>query len=392
MLVDRPRPISMTGRPTRSRPRAARSPNSFQPRPPGAPGQRRRRQPRRGRHSRCTRPWSRRPQPRWSSRTNSRPGPEYFLFGDPNSAACTDRRPLLPRHPVPGQRCCRQPQDTIGELDLAVPPDVSSRADGVHPVAIRQGWVVLQAASASFGHGPAWSDPAARFYVLKDNVALLPSDITHPRLLNRRHRPARHRVRVHLARCAGVPSTHRDDRQARRAGQWPWAAVLPALRRCPGHATRHRPVHRLDGQPGRRPGKQRGDHPGRIYAQQRNGSPPNCNSGQCTSSSSRSTTNRTPLSGYPRSARGPLTPSHRLPAQAPACQAPGGCCPSTRPTSPSCQLRRAGHLSALGIADSIISPGSRIRSWRSCAGSGPAPSGRSSTRSINAACLSARKG
>ncbi len=121
-------------------------------------------------------------QPSWASGSNSRPGPEYFMFAAPHSAACAAAARYYHVAPIPGQPCyLAGPQDTIGELDLVLPPGISSRADGVRRVAVRRGWVVLQAAPARFGHGPAWSDPAAQYYVLRDNVALFPDDITNPR-------------------------------------------------------------------------------------------------------------------------------------------------------------------------------------------------------------------
>jgi hypothetical protein len=122
-------------------------------------------------------------QPRWSSRSNSRSAPEYFMFAAPHSAACATAARYYHVTRNPGQPCyLAGPQDTIGELDLVLPPGVSSRANGMRRVAIRQGWVVLQAVPARFGTEPAWSDPSAQYYVLKDNAALFPDDITNPRL------------------------------------------------------------------------------------------------------------------------------------------------------------------------------------------------------------------
>jgi hypothetical protein len=121
-------------------------------------------------------------QPRWPSRSNSRSGPEYFMFAAPHSAACATAARYYHVAPIPGQPCyLAGPQDTIGELDLVLPAGVSNRAKGVRRVAVRQGWVVLQAAAPRFGNTPAWSDPAAQYYVLRDNAALFPDDITNPR-------------------------------------------------------------------------------------------------------------------------------------------------------------------------------------------------------------------
>jgi preprotein translocase subunit SecD len=46
---------------------------------------------------------------------------------------------------------------------------------------VRQGTVVLEAVPVNFAHPSSLSDPNARFYVLRDHVALFGNDITNPR-------------------------------------------------------------------------------------------------------------------------------------------------------------------------------------------------------------------
>ena len=46
---------------------------------------------------------------------------------------------------------------------------------------VPRGITVLQAVPASFAHPPAMSSAAADFFVLKDHMSLLGSDITNPR-------------------------------------------------------------------------------------------------------------------------------------------------------------------------------------------------------------------
>jgi hypothetical protein len=111
-------------------------------------------------------------QPRWASPTNSRPGPEYFLFGGTGSAAC--RAAARYYHTGPqGQPCYLSgPQPGRRSLDDALPSGVSPSEPGIHLLTVRQGWVVLQAVPQSFGQRRPWSDPAAQYYVLRDNVSL----------------------------------------------------------------------------------------------------------------------------------------------------------------------------------------------------------------------------
>lgn len=92
----------------------------------------------------------------------SRIGPLYYLFGAPHSAACAS---------APGRHCLLAgPVSTPREL----PASAGER------LTIAQGTVVLQAAAPSAGRQTPPSSPAARFYVLHDDVSLSDSEITHP--------------------------------------------------------------------------------------------------------------------------------------------------------------------------------------------------------------------
>jgi SecD/SecF fusion protein len=121
-------------------------------------------------------------QPAAPARDNARAGPEYFAFGAPGSAACRLAARYYGVKPVVGQHCyLAGPQDTIGDLESALPTGVSIAAKGVQTLVVKQGWVVLQAVPAGgFSHELAWSNPTAQYYVLRDRVALFGNEITNP--------------------------------------------------------------------------------------------------------------------------------------------------------------------------------------------------------------------
>jgi hypothetical protein len=116
-----------------------------------------------------------------STAASSRIGPEYFAFAAGNSAACTTAARAYGMSTVSGQHCyLAGPADSVSVLDQSLPPGVN--ASQAQKLAVKQGWVVVQAASPSgFGQHVAWSSPTAQFYVLRDRVALFGNDITNPR-------------------------------------------------------------------------------------------------------------------------------------------------------------------------------------------------------------------
>jgi len=118
-------------------------------------------------------------QPYEASQDNSRPSPEYFAFGAPGSAACARAATYYGVSPVVGQHCyLAGPLESRSDLASALPPGVSSSQAQV--LTVQRGTVVLQAVPASYGEAPAWSDPSAQYFVLRDNVALFGTDITNP--------------------------------------------------------------------------------------------------------------------------------------------------------------------------------------------------------------------
>jgi SecD/SecF fusion protein len=118
-------------------------------------------------------------QPSQASNDNSRSGPQYFLFGAPGSAACATAAKAQGKTPVAGVHCLLSgPTDNTQDLDAGVPPGVS--LSQAQRLAVPRGMVVLVAVPASFAHPVAISDPTAQFFVLKDHVSLLGSDITNP--------------------------------------------------------------------------------------------------------------------------------------------------------------------------------------------------------------------
>ena len=116
-------------------------------------------------------------QPYSASKNNARAGPEYFLFGAPNSPACAAAARYYHTTPVLGQHCyLAGPADTPQDL---IRPTGVSLSDGKLLV-VQRGTVVLQAVPTSYTHAPAWSSPTAQFFVLHDHVSLFGNDITNP--------------------------------------------------------------------------------------------------------------------------------------------------------------------------------------------------------------------
>jgi SecD/SecF fusion protein len=117
------------------------------------------------------------PQP--LSKSQSRKGPAYYLFGAPGSAACASAAKANGTKPVAGQHCLLSgPDSTTQDLYDNLPAGVT-KADG-ELVTVPQGTVILQAANPSASHQISPTDPNAEFFVLKDNLALTGTDITNP--------------------------------------------------------------------------------------------------------------------------------------------------------------------------------------------------------------------
>jgi SecD/SecF fusion protein len=123
-------------------------------------------------------------QTEWSSSSNSRLGPEYWMFGAPGSAACTAAAKHYGTVPVAGQHCYLSgPDSNTTDLQSGLPPGVSA-SEG-QTLTIPRGWVVLQAISTQgYTKQLPVSDPNAQFFVLRDDITLRGSDVTNPQQSN----------------------------------------------------------------------------------------------------------------------------------------------------------------------------------------------------------------
>ena len=113
------------------------------------------------------------------SKTESRKGPAYYLFGAPGSPACVAAAKANGTLPVRGQHCLLSgPDSSLSDLYAGLPAAVT-KADG-DLVTVPQGTVVVQAANPSASDQIRPSSPKAEFYVLRDDVAVPGNDITNP--------------------------------------------------------------------------------------------------------------------------------------------------------------------------------------------------------------------
>jgi SecD/SecF fusion protein len=118
----------------------------------------------------------------------SRLGPQYYMFGVSGSAGCAAEARAQQAVPIQGDHCLLAGPDdetpsttrqrAISNLAAQL-PDGTDRADG-QVLVVPQGTVVLQAAGQTVPDQP-FNSPSARFYVLRDDVALSGDDITNPR-------------------------------------------------------------------------------------------------------------------------------------------------------------------------------------------------------------------
>jgi preprotein translocase subunit SecD len=124
-------------------------------------------------------------QPRSRSVSNSRKGPEYFLFGPPGSASCAAAASARGTLPTAGQHCllagpvsessATSRRQALADLAAQLPPSISPSNGQL--LVVRRGTVVLEGTGTA-----AFASPAARFFVLRDRVALTGADITNPKL------------------------------------------------------------------------------------------------------------------------------------------------------------------------------------------------------------------
>jgi hypothetical protein len=118
-------------------------------------------------------------QPYRASPDNSRIGSQYWLFGANLSAACATAAWDQGKVPLVGQHCLLfGPDESLNDLKAGLPAGVSASEGQI--LTVPRGTVVLQAIPASFADPVPIGDPSAQFFVLRDRVALVSSDITNP--------------------------------------------------------------------------------------------------------------------------------------------------------------------------------------------------------------------
>lgn len=126
-------------------------------------------------------------QPYRPATDNSRFGTEYYLFGAPGSRACmvaaraAGRPTRVPQHCLLAGPLDLNPHTTttaaVQKLEAGLPE--VERA-GSRVLAIKQGTIVVQGTSKNPAAGPALGTASARYYVLRDHVALSGNQITAP--------------------------------------------------------------------------------------------------------------------------------------------------------------------------------------------------------------------
>ena len=119
------------------------------------------------------------------SKSQSRIGPELFLFGAPGSAACAKIAAAVHAKPIAGEHCYLAGGQDIGtnsELAASLPAGVSITDNEL--LAVPRGWVVLKAAASSATSstptGTNLYATGSQFFVLRDDVALTGNQITNP--------------------------------------------------------------------------------------------------------------------------------------------------------------------------------------------------------------------
>jgi SecD/SecF fusion protein len=122
-----------------------------------------------------------------STKSISRFGNEWFLFGAPGSSACRSFAAAEHQKAQTGAHCLIAGPVTVAvgasgatarkELTAGL---TSAETAGAQALEVKQGWVVLQAVPNSFSNWPTFGSPNAGYYVLRDRVALRGNDISNP--------------------------------------------------------------------------------------------------------------------------------------------------------------------------------------------------------------------
>src|SRR5579884_3407116 len=122
-------------------------------------------------------------QPYQASRDNARDGPEYFAFAKSGSPACAAAAAYYHLTPIVGQPCYvgspAGPALSLQDLDSDL-SQLGLHRSQVQVIVVKRGTVILHAIPQSYTHAPPWNSPTARFFVLRDHVALFGQDITNP--------------------------------------------------------------------------------------------------------------------------------------------------------------------------------------------------------------------
>ena len=116
------------------------------------------------------------------SRSLSRKGNLYYLFGAPGSTACATAAKDQHTVPVKGQWCYLaglNGDPTIADLQAETLPAGVTFSEG-KVLTVPQGWVVLQAANPTPTDTIKPTSPNAEFFVLKDQPALNGTQISNP--------------------------------------------------------------------------------------------------------------------------------------------------------------------------------------------------------------------
>ncbi len=110
----------------------------------------------------------------------SRVGSQYYMFGAPGSAACATAAHEDNHANAAGDHCLLSgPEPNLPDLDAGLPAGITPQEGQV--LVVKRGTVVLEATAADYGRAVPLTAPNARFFVLRDNVALRNSDLTNPR-------------------------------------------------------------------------------------------------------------------------------------------------------------------------------------------------------------------
>ena len=152
-----------------------------------------------------------RQRPSTNARTGSRSGSRVLPF---------DRDQPLPGRPRSAPR-----DDLLSAIDR------TSLPAGSEVLEVPQGCVVLQAVTSDAGERVEIGDPTARFYVLRDRVALSGRDIKDPQQGFNELAAAGRRLQIHERRQGGLPQTSRA-RSPSAAPELRLPGVDPARGRC----------------------------------------------------------------------------------------------------------------------------------------------------------------